>query len=322
MVRLSVQTVGQNGLNWPRWRRLVAEAEALGYAGLYCADHLTAAEPPGADSLDALIAFAFAASHSQRITFGPLVAPVTLRHPVALARQAAAIDDLSGGRMLLGLGTGWMEREHAMFGFELGDTATRLARFEEALFVITSLLRDEEPVTFEGRFFRLREAVLRPRPARPGGPRVMVGGNGLRRTIPLAARYADVWNGIWLSPDEFRQRGQRLDELTRAAGRAPTDVRRTLDAALFFGRDRADLVRRLGPVRASSPDLAALDHDDLVAWLRRERRALVGTPDEVVAQIGAYAAVGVDEIMFQLQELDDLPLLRDVASLVLPRLAA
>jgi alkanesulfonate monooxygenase SsuD/methylene tetrahydromethanopterin reductase-like flavin-dependent oxidoreductase (luciferase family) len=148
----------------------------------------------------------------------------------------------------------------------------------------------------------------------------MVGGNGLRRTIPLAARYADVWNGIWLSPDEFLERSQRLDELTRAAGRRPGDVRRTLDAALFFGRDRADLERRLGAVRASSAELADLSHDALIARLRQERRAVAGTAEEVVAQLQTYAAVGVDEVMFQLQDLDDIPLLRDVAELVLPRL--
>lgn len=321
IVAISVQTVGQNGLNWPRWKRLVAEVEALGYAGLFCADHLIGAKPPDADSLDAMIAFAYAASHSQRMHFGPLVAPLTFRNPVMLARQASAIDDLSGGRMMLGLGTGWLEREHTMFGFALGDVAARMARFEEGLEVMSRLLRDDAPVTFDGRFFSLRDAVLRPRPARPGGPRLMVGGNGLKRTIPLAARLADVWNGIWLSPEDFQLRCARLDELTVAAGRRPIDLRRTLDAALFFGRDRADLERRLRRVRGESAELADLSHDALVARLRADRLAVAGTPDEVVAQIATYAAAGASEIMFQLTDLDDIDLLRDFARLVLPRVS-
>src|SRR5206468_2644018 len=126
--------------------------------------------------------------------FGPLVAPVSFRDPRQLVRQASALDDLSGGRFILGLGAGWQEHEHSVWGYDLGDIPTRMARFEESLEVASRLLRSDAPVTFEGRFFQLHDAVLLPRPARPGGPPILIGGNGPKRTLPLVARYADIWN--------------------------------------------------------------------------------------------------------------------------------
>src|SRR5258707_7098519 len=111
--------------------------------------------------------------------FGSLVAPLSMRDPVMLARQAAALDDLSHGRMVLGVGAGWNEREHAMFGYPLGDNATRFARLEEGLEVITRLLHTDERVSHNGRFYHLSEAMLLPRPARPGGPRLLIGCSGL-----------------------------------------------------------------------------------------------------------------------------------------------
>ncbi len=123
--------------------------------------------------------------------------------------------------MRLGLGAGWNEREHTMFGYELGNMQTRMARFEEGLEVMTRLLQSDSPVTFDGRFYRLRDAVLLPRPARPGGPPILIGGSGPKRTLPLVARYGDIWNAQHLTPDEFRMRSADLDTLLRSAGRNP-----------------------------------------------------------------------------------------------------
>ena len=120
------------------------------------------------------------------------------------AWQASAVDNLAGGRLRLGLGAGWQEWEHDTFGFELLHTERRFARFEEGLEVVTRLLRSEEPVSFEGEFYRLRDALLMPRSPRPGGPPIVVGGNGLRRTLPLVARYADEWNGVFMTPRSSR----------------------------------------------------------------------------------------------------------------------
>src|SRR5207342_377435 len=125
--------------------------------------------------LDTIRAMSYAADHTRHIQFGSLVSPVSYRHPVILARQAIILDHLSGGRMVLGLGSGWIESEHTMFGLDLGDMKTRLDRLEEALQVTTLPLRSPEPVTYSGRFYRLQEALLGPRPLHPNSPKILIG---------------------------------------------------------------------------------------------------------------------------------------------------
>jgi alkanesulfonate monooxygenase SsuD/methylene tetrahydromethanopterin reductase-like flavin-dependent oxidoreductase (luciferase family) len=237
-----------------------------------------------------------------------------------LARQAAALDDLSGGRMVLGLGAGWQEREHTLFGFDLGDIPTRMARFEEGLEVITRLLRSDEPVAFEGRFFQLREATLLPRPQRPGGPRILIGGNGPTRTLPLAARYADIWNGMMSPPAQYAERNRLLDTLLDQVGRPRSALRRTLMTNLTFGRDAAEVERKLAP-RRQQPAFAGKSAAEIVEELWTGRGALVGTPERVIEQIQAFAAAGVEELMLQWLDLDDLDGLRAFAETVLPRVA-
>jgi alkanesulfonate monooxygenase SsuD/methylene tetrahydromethanopterin reductase-like flavin-dependent oxidoreductase (luciferase family) len=146
MIEVSISVEGQTGLTWPLWKRWVAMAEARGFSGLYRSDHFTMPDPPDEDSLECIVSLAYLADHSSGVRFGPLVAPLSFRDPVMLAPQAVALDDLSGGRMVLGVGTGWIEREHSLFGYELGDLQTRFARLEEGLEVITHLLQSDEPV--------------------------------------------------------------------------------------------------------------------------------------------------------------------------------
>jgi F420-dependent oxidoreductase-like protein len=306
---------GQDGLTWPRWQRLAAEVEQLGYAGLFRSDHFTNAAPPDKESLELVVSLAYLAGSTSRIHFGSLVAPFSFRDPAMLARQAAAIDDLSGGRLILGLGAGWNEREHTLFGYQLGDVPTRMARMQEGLEVVTRLLRSDEPVTYAGTFYQLSGATLLPRPQRRGGPQIMVGGNGPKRTLPLVARYADVWNGVFLSPDDFRQRSTALDELLRAAGRQPSDVRRTLMTGIFFGRDLAALDRQLESERQFRPELAALPREALIAKMR-ERNVIVGTPDMVAEQISACAQAGAEELMLQWLDQEDVDGLRGLAEVV------
>src|SRR5205085_7660 len=202
------------------------------------------AQPPDDESLELIVSLTYLADHTRRIHFGSLVVPVSLRDPALLTRQAIALDDLSGGRLILGVGAGWQEREHHLFGYTLGDVPTRMARLEEGLEVITRLLRSEEPVTYEGRFFQLRGAALLPHPGRSGGPPILIGGNSTN-TLRLVARYADLWNANFLTPDTFQKRSATLDQLLRAAGRNPGDVRRSVMLGLFFARDGSELERQL-----------------------------------------------------------------------------
>jgi F420-dependent oxidoreductase-like protein len=319
MVDISLMIEGQNGLTWPLWKQLVAQVESLGFAGLFRSDHFTNSRPPDKDSLEMIVSLAYLADRTQRIHFGPLVAPISFRHPALLARQAAALDDLSGGRMRLGLGAGWQEREHTLFGYELGDVPTRMARFEEGLEVITRLLRSAEPVSYSGRFFQLDGATLLPRPQRAGGPTLLIGGNGIKRTLPLVARYATIWNAIALTPDAFRERCRQLDTLLQVVGRQSTEVRRTLMLPLLFGRDEAELEQRM-PWRHNDPELANLSFEQAVTQIASSGRALVGNAEQIIAQIATYAQAGVDELMLQWLDLDDLAGLRAFAESVLPLL--
>jgi len=318
MVDISVMIEGQDGLTWPRWQRLMAAAEDFGFAGLFRSDHFTYARPPDKNSLEMIVSITYVADHTRRIHFGPLVAPLSFRNPAILARQAASIDDLSGGRMILGVGAGWQEREHSLFGFNLGDINTRMARFEEGLEVITRLLHSNEPVTYEGKFFQLRGATLLPRPARPGGPPIMIGGNGIKRTLPLVARFASIWNGLSLTPEAFRRRSELLDELLLAQMRQPGEVKRTMMTTLYFGRDMDELDRRLS-WRLGVPELADRPLIDVMETLHTAGRAIVGTPDMVIKQIRAYEDAGVQELMLQWFDMDDIEGLHAFAESVLPQ---
>jgi alkanesulfonate monooxygenase SsuD/methylene tetrahydromethanopterin reductase-like flavin-dependent oxidoreductase (luciferase family) len=269
-----------------------------------------------------IVALTYLADRTQHIHFGPMVAPFSFRDPVMLTRQAAALDDLSGGRMILGVGAGWMDYEHQMFGYNLGDMATRMARFAEALEVATRLLQSDEPVSYEGRFYQLREAMLHPRPQRQGGPPILVGGKGQRRTLPLVARYANIWNVTRLTPDEFGALSAKLDELVRAAGREPKAIKRTLMIPILCGRDRAELERRVQRFRQLFADRADMPLDALLDNMRAFfTNMIVGTPEEVTDKIQVYADAGVDELIIQWIGVEDLEGLQVLAERVLPHVA-
>ena len=304
MLEVAIMIEGQDGIGWDRWKRLGLAVEDLGYAGLYRSDHFAEPEGPLKEALELWSSLTWLADNTERIEFGPLVSPVSFRHPVITAWQASAVDSLAGGRLQLGLGAGWQEREHDAFGFDLLDTDSRFARFEEGLEVTTRLLRNEEPVSFEGEFYRLRDALLTVRSPRPGGPPVVIGGNGPRRTLPLAARFADEWNGVFLTADEFADFNTRLDDLLREAGRPPEAVRRTLMTRAVFGRTQAEVDRKLDGVA----------REDLNAAV------IVGSTDEFVDRLGRLSDVGVRRVMLQWLETDDLDGLEAMAGSVLPQL--
>lgn len=317
MVRLSVLVEGAHGLTWAHWKEFVREIERLGFAGLYGSDHFTlAAAPPDRASLELVVSLAYAADHSERLRLGQLVSPLSFRDPVMLTRQMLALDDLSGGRMVYGVGAGWNVREHAMFGYDLGAIKARMDRFAEALEIITRLMRGDEPFSYAGKYYRLEEATLLPRPARRGGPPLLIGGSGPKRTLPLVARYADIWNTSMTPPDALQEKIALLDTLIAQAGRKPGDVARTLMTPIYCGRRTAELAHRASGRRAS-PALADLSDEALVEQ-QRGRGAIMGTPDEVVARIRTYEALGIAEIMVQWFPLDDFDGLRIIADAVLP----
>ena len=298
MIDFGLMLEGQDGVNWTRWQRIARAAEDAGFAGLYRSDHFTNPDGPHLDALELWTSLTWLATHTTRLSFGPVVAPVSFRDPRIMAWQAAAIHALAPGRLRLGLGAGWSVREHEEWGFDLLDLDARFVRFKEAVEIVTRLVRSEGPVSFAGQFYDLTDAELVPNPVASGALPIVIGGNGPRRTLPLAAKYADEWNGVYLTVDGFRERSALLDELLRQEGRQPQDVKRTVMTRVIFGKNEAELMARL----------TGEDADELRAAGR-----IVGTAEQIPAQIEALAAAGVEGVM--LQWIDDLDDVEGIAAL-------
>jgi alkanesulfonate monooxygenase SsuD/methylene tetrahydromethanopterin reductase-like flavin-dependent oxidoreductase (luciferase family) len=291
VIDVGLMLEGQDGVNWSRWQRIARAAEDAGFAGLYRSDHFTNPDGPHLDALELWTSLTWLATHTTRLSFGPVVAPVSFRDPRIMAWQAGAIHALAPGRLRLGLGAGWSVREHEEWGFDLLDLDARFVRFKEAVEIVTRLVRGEGPVSFAGQFYDLNDAELVPNPVASGPLPIVIGGNGPRRTLPLAAKYADEWNGVYLTVDGFRERSALLDELLRQEGRQPQDVKRTVMTRVIFGKNEPELMARL----------AGEDADELRAAGR-----IVGTAEQIPAQIEALAAAGVEGVMLQwIDDLDD-----------------
>lgn len=311
-MELSITIEAMFGLNWPLWSHLVQRVELMGFDGLFRSDHFMIGKT-GSDSLELITSLTYLAEHSQKLHFGSLVAPLSFNNPVTLARQAMAINDLSGGRMILGVGAGWHEEEHAMFGFNLGDKKTRLNRFDEGLQVITGLIHSDKPVTFDGRYFQLREAELIPQ----SPVRIMIGGNGPKRTLPLVARYADVWNCQVAEPEAFEAMSHQLDQLVIQAGRQPEQVKRTVILPVLCQRTEQDLQRHLEMIRQYAAPFYHSSDEEIKAWLY-SLKGIIGSPQQIVDGLSAYAERGAEEIILEWFGLYDLEGLELLGSEVLP----
>jgi F420-dependent oxidoreductase-like protein len=304
MLEIALMLEGQNGLTWPHWQSIVRLAEEAGFVGLYRSDHFTNANPPDKESLELWVSLTWLADNTKRIEFGPLVSPVSFRHPALTARMAAAVDDLSDGRLTLGLGAGWQEREHHLFGFDLWSMADRFDRFEEGLEVITRLLQSDAPVSFEGKYYQLREAALLPRPQRKNGPSILIGGLGPKRTLSLTARFADEWNCIFSTPQAFAVLNTKLDAALQAQGRAPASVRRSMMTGCYFGHTDASLQKKIEGRGKTFEQL-------------RESGVIVGRPNQVKEQLQELEEVGLQRIMLQWLDLEDLDGIEALAKAVL-----
>jgi F420-dependent oxidoreductase-like protein len=303
MVEISVMVEGQDGLSWPRWQRLVQATEDLGFDGLYRSDHFSNPQGPFLDALELWVSFTWLAANTSRIRFGAMVSPVSFRDPVLLAWQATGVDALAGGRLDIGLGAGWQEREHTSFGYDLLDPKGRFNRFEEAVQVVRDLTRSSVPVSFSGEYYRLQGAQLLPRSPQVDGPPITIGGTGPKRTLPLVAKYADEWNFNNRTVEEYLVLNDRLNALLDQQGRSRTAVRRSMASALSIGATDTDVAKKLD----------GRDKADLI-----NRGHFAGTPDEVTANLQRYVDQGVDGFKIRLLDLDDISSLELLASQVLP----
>ena len=261
-----------NSIPWPDVVARATLAERTGWDGLYVADHFM----PNADDVSGPVHECFSllaglAVAVPRVRLGSLVAGNTYRHPAVLAKQATTIDHMSGGRMVLGLGAGWQQNEHAAYGIDLGTVPERIAWFEEACRVVRSL-RDEHRSDLVGARYQLTEAPLEPKPVGPLP--LLIGASGERVMPRIVAALADEWN-CWGDPERFAAKSAVMTRACEAAGRDPATLVRSTQALVFVGPAGAETAAR---ANASRPSIG-------------------GTPAQLLDIVATYVEAGVDELI-------------------------
>ena len=274
---------GQEGVTWGDWVALARACEGSGVEAMFRSDHYSGFLGDRDGSLDAWATINALAAVTERVRLGTLVSPGTFRHPSALARMAVTADHASNGRITLGMGAGWYDREHEQFGFEFRTAAWRVERFAEQLEIVHRQLNEDEPFDFDGNYFTLRDCDARPKPVQRPLP-IIVGGGAKRGTARPAARFAAEYNTTSPTLEEARERRSRLDRYCEEVGRDPATLPLSMMTFCIVGRDRAEVEERL---RAFGRD----------PWKREA--ALVGTVDEVAERLREYEHAGVSRVMCQ-----------------------
>jgi F420-dependent oxidoreductase-like protein len=299
-MRLCLMIEGQEGVTWDDWVRLARLTEHEGLEGLFRSDHYTAIIRPDADALDAWATLAGLAAITGRIRLGTMVSPATFRHPSVLARMAVTVDHISRGRVDVGMGSGWYEREHEAHGFPFLDGRQRFALFAEQVEIVVRSWT-EERFDHDGPRYRLRDQQALPRPVQEPHPPLVLGGSVKPRFAALAARYASEVNTLGAPDDELRQRKAALDSACADAGRDPATLGFSVMTACFVGETRSDVMDRVArflAVRGGDTDAASLIAE-------RSDRWLVGTVDEVAERIEGLRALGVTRVLLQHLNHDD-----------------
>jgi F420-dependent oxidoreductase-like protein len=300
-----VFTEPQQGATYDELLRVAQAAEELGYDAFFRSDHYqTIGGDGGVGSTDAWVTLAGLARETSRIRLGTLVTPATFRLPGPLAISVAQVDQMSGGRVELGLGTGWYDAEHAAYGIPFPPLGERFDRLEEQLQVVKGLWAADGPFSFAGKHYALTDSPALPKPVQRPGPPVVMGGFGAKRTPRLAATYADEYNVPFHTVEETAQAFERVRAACAVTGR---DVRLSAAQTIAVGRDDAEVARRA----------AAIGQD--VAGLRE--RGLGGTVAEVVDKVGLLAEAGATRVYLQTMDLSDLDHLALIAQEVVPQLA-
>ena len=254
---------------------LAQHAAETGWDGVWLADHfMPNAEDTSTPWPEAWTTLAALAATVPRVRLGTLVTGNTYRHPAVLAKMAATVDHISGGRLVLGLGSGWQENEHTQYGIEFATFGQRLARLDEACQIIRSLF-SEEKSSFAGRYYTLDDASLEPKPVQSPLP-LLIGGGGEKVTLKITAKYADEWN-VWGEPDLLRHKMRILDQHCESVGRDPAEIQRSAVALLFMNEDpsKNELLRNSGI----------------------ERPSIIGSAAEVAEIVAEYEAAGVNELI-------------------------
>jgi F420-dependent oxidoreductase-like protein len=300
-MRFALMIEPQQGLTYAEQLAIARRAEARGFETLFRSDHYDSFPGgSGAPTTDAWAVLAGLARETSTIRLGTLVSPVLFRTPGNLAKVAATVDEMSGGRLEVGVGAGWHAHEHEGHGFPFPPVGERADRLEEALEILRGLWDGPDGWSFEGRHYTVKDALFRPKPAsleaRQGRrPNLITGGTGTPRGFRIGARYADEFNLSSSGPEAAAAKFAALDEACRAIGRDPATLTHSVMAGVLIGRDRDEVAER---------ERAMLEvfggDDDSGEWLDERRgRWIHGTPDRARAAAARFAAAGAERLMLQ-----------------------
>ena len=265
----------QHQLTWDELQRRAKFAEDAGFDGIWVFDHFKVLYgPPEGPCFEAWTLLAGLAAVTTRVRLGPLVTGVTYRHPSVLAAEIVTVDHLSGGRVEMAMGAAWFGQEHDELGIPFPPAGERIARLDEALEVMV-LLMTEDGTSYDGRYYRLEDATYRPRPVQDPYPPIWVGGGGERKTMPLAARRADVWHGFG-SVADLGRKSKLLDRLATEAGRDPQDIARSTSLNLSNPWDQ---VRRIAEANFADGFTILIADWPSEGWERVEEFAAKVLPD-------------------------------------------
>jgi F420-dependent oxidoreductase-like protein len=308
-MKLRIFTEPQQGADYQTLRNVALAAEELGFDAFFRSDHFLkmghVSGLPG--PTDAWATLAGLAIETSRIRLGTLMSAATFRLPGPLAITVAQVDQMSGGRVEFGLGTGWFEAEHAAYGIPFPPLGERFDLLEEQLTVITGLwgTPDGQTFSFDGAHYRVSDSPGLPKPAQRPRPPVLIGGGGARRTPRLAARFADEFNVAFRSLADSAAGFVRVREACEAAGRYPSSMIFSVAQTVCCGKDETEFRRRAAAIGEEPEDLRA--------------NGIGGTPGEVVAKIAEFAEIGAERVYLQVLDLSDLSHLELLASDVLPQ---
>jgi F420-dependent oxidoreductase-like protein len=310
-MRIELMIEGQEDVTWPQWVALARACEEHGVGTLFRSDHyLSVGGHEERGSLDAWTTMAGLAAVTTRLRLGVLVSPATFRHPSVLAKNVTAVDHISGGRVELGLGAGWNEREHAAYGIDFPALGTRMELLEEQLAVVCGAWA-EGPFSHAGKHYRLDSVDALPKPLQRPHPPIIIGGGAKPRTARLAARFADEYNTVFATPAECAERRAVVERAWGDAGRDPATLTFSVMVPWLTGVDAADLRERAERLALWRGEDAASLIDEYAAV------GVAGTLADATARLREYRDAGIDRIMLQHLLHDDLD-----AIAMLPRLAA
>ncbi|HEX5608528.1 MAG TPA: TIGR03560 family F420-dependent LLM class oxidoreductase [Solirubrobacterales bacterium] len=286
---------GQEDVTWPDWLALAAACEEHGVGTMFRSDHyLSVDDRRERGSLDAWGTIAALAAVTERLRLGTMVSPATFRHPAVLAKAAVTADHVSGGRVEVGIGAGWWEREHELYGFDLPPTGPRLDALEEQMQIVRGHW-DPGPFSFEGEHYRAHELDALPKPVQQPRPPLILGGRGGPRSLRLAARYADEYNTVMSTAAQIAELRERLDRACEAEGRDPASLPLSMMTGWLVGADAAELRDRAS--RLSQWKGEDGDGEAFMAGLRES--TILGTVPEAVEQLRDLAEAGLTRIMGQ-----------------------